>query len=258
MAHRATLSLTLLALAGVTLPAVEVSATTLAGGARAGGTFTVVDSLGGITGPGGTAGNLTVSLGQAPRIFLKSRPKVFNSRHSVAAGSVLTQTVVATDGDNDPISLSVVTQPKLGVLSFAANGQFTYTANADVGGVDTFTVQGFDGVATSDTATITVTIAANQSLTRALIPGLEAPYQNLKAGTPVTVAVIGGKPPYTFTTTNGSAKPIAPFRFLDVDGDGQLDTGAIGQLIPQASSSAISPCILTRVRPSSCRARGSS
>ncbi len=67
--------------------------------------------------------------------------------------------VLANDGDidNDPISISGVTQPIHGTVTFTISNVF-YTPNQNYNGVDTFTYTIIDGYGGMDTATVTVTI----------------------------------------------------------------------------------------------------
>jgi len=71
-------------------------------------------------------------------------------------------TLSATDAEGDPLTFSVVNNPTLGTASItnAATGAYTYIPDPDAYGTDSFTFKANDGSADSNTATVTVTIAA--------------------------------------------------------------------------------------------------
>ena len=71
--------------------------------------------------------------------------------------------VLANDGDPDsPVVLGaqLVNGPAKGTLLLNADGSFTYTPSADVSGTDAFTYRAVSGAITTNTATVTITIAA--------------------------------------------------------------------------------------------------
>ncbi|MDN5864112.1 MAG: Ig-like domain-containing protein, partial [Gammaproteobacteria bacterium] len=74
-------------------------------------------------------------------------------------------TLVATDPDGDPLTFSIVAQPEHGgvTLDDASTGAYTYTPDTNYSGSDSFTFKASDGVADSNTATISITVnsAAN-------------------------------------------------------------------------------------------------
>ncbi len=72
----------------------------------------------------------------------------------LAAPSVMLNDV---DPDGDEITAALLSTTTNGVLTFAADGTFTYAPMTNVHGVDTFTYTVSDGT-TSDTATVTLTI----------------------------------------------------------------------------------------------------
>jgi hypothetical protein len=67
--------------------------------------------------------------------------------------------VLANDSDIDLDSLTanVVVGPLAGTLSLQFDGSFSYVPNANFNGVDSFTYRARDGLADSDTATVTIT-----------------------------------------------------------------------------------------------------
>lgn len=67
-----------------------------------------------------------------------------------------------TDPDSNPLSIveTSVTSQAGRTVTLASNGQFSYTASEDLIGFDTFTYTLSDGNGLTDTATVTITIAA--------------------------------------------------------------------------------------------------
>ncbi len=66
-------------------------------------------------------------------------------------------TLTASDEDGDPLTYSVLTLPTNGTLSGIAPN-LTYTPNPDFFGPDSFTFQVNDGLANSNTATVSITV----------------------------------------------------------------------------------------------------
>ena len=67
-----------------------------------------------------------------------------------------------SDGDNDPITPIIVTQPAHGVLTLTGtplDGSFSFQPAANYNGPDSFTYKVNDGTADSNTVTVTLTIA---------------------------------------------------------------------------------------------------
>ena len=87
-------------------------------------------------------------------------PVASNGAASVVAGSSTTGALSASDIDNVSLTYSLVTNGSKGtaVVTNAATGAFSYTANADASGSDSFTFKASDGQVSSNVATITVTI----------------------------------------------------------------------------------------------------
>ena len=76
--------------------------------------------------------------------------------------SVSAPGVLANDGDGDNPTLTAVqvTGPANGSLTLNADGSFIYTPNADFLGSDSFTYRAFDGTASSEVATVSITVNA--------------------------------------------------------------------------------------------------
>ncbi|WP_162276021.1 Ig-like domain-containing protein, partial [Roseimaritima ulvae] len=62
------------------------------------------------------------------------------------------------DNDGDTLTAVLVAGPSDGTLSLQPNGGFTYTPDAGFAGTDTFTYQADDGLAVSNTATVSITV----------------------------------------------------------------------------------------------------
>ena len=69
-----------------------------------------------------------------------------------------------TDGDGDLLMAFVLTEPSHGTLTLNAEGDFTYTPTAGYSGPDSFTYVIDDGSATSNVATVTITVLAADEL----------------------------------------------------------------------------------------------
>ena len=72
-----------------------------------------------------------------------------------AASGVLANDV---DPDGDALTATVVDQGANGSATLASDGSFTYTPNTDFSGIDLFTYTASDSVATSNVATVTITV----------------------------------------------------------------------------------------------------
>lgn len=64
-----------------------------------------------------------------------------------------------TDAENDPLSVDSFTQGAHGGLTLNADGTFTYAPDENYYGTDEFTYTATDGLKTSSTATVTITVA---------------------------------------------------------------------------------------------------
>ena len=100
----------------------------------------------------------TVSLTVSPT---NDPPVAANDAYSVTAGQTLNvgaPGVLSNDSDIDGDALSAVNPSTLAGLTLNANGGFSYAATT--AGEVSFTYQASDGSATSDPATVTITVAA--------------------------------------------------------------------------------------------------
>jgi VCBS repeat-containing protein len=87
-------------------------------------------------------------------------PQVADAGISTNINTPLVNSVstLAFDGDGDPLTFAVVTQPAHGTLSLSADGNFTYTPTAGFFGTDSFTYRANDGLVNSNTAKLTITV----------------------------------------------------------------------------------------------------
>ncbi|TKB78981.1 MAG: hypothetical protein E8D42_06100 [Nitrospira sp.] len=78
------------------------------------------------------------------------------------ANALLNGNVLTNDRDPEgkPLTAALVTGPTKGTLTFNTNGTFTYRPNTGVIGTDSFTYRASDGTATSNLATVTITVTA--------------------------------------------------------------------------------------------------
>ncbi len=80
-----------------------------------------------------------------------------DTRLTIAAPGVIGNDV---DEDGEALQASLVTGPAHGTLSLGATGGFVYTPAAKFNGFDSFTYRVSDGIANSNTATVTIVIDA--------------------------------------------------------------------------------------------------
>jgi Ca2+-binding RTX toxin-like protein len=113
--------------------------------------------------------NVTISDGTASIIRAVTQPVTAVNDAAVAANgtasgnedTVITGTVSANDVDSEALTYAVVTGPANGTLTLnAATGAYSYTPNANYNGSDSFTFSASDGSASSNVATVALTIAA--------------------------------------------------------------------------------------------------
>jgi hypothetical protein len=99
---------------------------------------------------------------------------------AVAAHKSKAVTIVCTDADTDALTVSKATDPAHGTAT--ADGA-TYTPTGDYAGPDAYTVKANDGVADSDPATITLTVAANAAPTCQPLGALTTGHDTAKSAT---------------------------------------------------------------------------
>ena len=106
----------------------------------------------------------TVTITVAPPAPVNQPPQAVNDAYSTTAGVPLQVNAPGvlgndSDPDNDGLTAVLVSGPANGQLNLSANGAFTYSPNPGFSGVDSFTYQAFDGELSSNTATVTITVA---------------------------------------------------------------------------------------------------
>ena len=62
------------------------------------------------------------------------------------------------DPDGDGLEALAVSEPAAGTLNLQSDGSFTYVPNANFNGQDTFSYQANDGISSSDTVTVEITV----------------------------------------------------------------------------------------------------
>ncbi len=89
-------------------------------------------------------------------------PVAVNDSVTTSEDNPLVVNVLANDSDPDGQSLvpTVLTQPSHGTATVNANGTISYTPSANYNGLDSFTYRVSDGAATSNTATVSLTVTA--------------------------------------------------------------------------------------------------
>jgi VCBS repeat-containing protein len=122
------------------------------------------DSFTYTTTDGNTTSNVaTVTIGLTA---VNDPPTAGDDAYGVAEDGTLNVSVgsgvLTNDGDvdTDPLSAVIGTGPSHGALTLNTDGSFTYTPTANYNGTDTFTYRTTDGTATSNLATVTITITA--------------------------------------------------------------------------------------------------
>jgi VCBS repeat-containing protein len=181
-------------------------------------------------------------------------PVVVNSSYSTSEATTLNINGIgvltgATDVDHLPLTASVVSNPSHGTLTLNPSGSFTYVPNATFTGTDSFTFQANDGQATSNTATVTLTVAPvdhapvaqadsystneGQTLTTTASNGVLA--NDTDNGTNPLTAVLVGNPTHGSLTLNANGSftyiPTTGYSGTDSfsykDSDGQFDSNVV-------------------------------
>jgi VCBS repeat-containing protein len=116
--------------------------------------FTFTASTGGLTSNTATV-SLTVN---------ETAPVANDNNYAVNEGQALTVAPTdgvlsnATDAETDALSARVVTQPGHGAVAMNSSGGFVYTPDQGFYGDDSFTYQASDGLNSSNTATVSITV----------------------------------------------------------------------------------------------------
>lgn len=182
--------------------------------------------------------------------FVNMPPLAVNDSYSTNEDTPLVVSapgLLGNDTDVDPQTLTavLVTGPSNGSLSLNADGSFTYTANANFNGVDSFTYRANDGTANSNIATVQIAVnpandapvAANDSYAIAEDSVLTVPAAGVLAddtdvdGDSLTALLVAG-PTYGTLTLNANGSfvytPSADFNGADsftyVANDGSVNS----------------------------------
>ena len=94
-----------------------------------------------------------------------------------------------TDANGDALTAVLVANPSHGTVTLNNNGSFTYTPTTGYAGADSFTYQASDGKATSNTATVSITVNDPPTTTTPLV-AIDHSYTTTK-DTTLTVAAPG-------------------------------------------------------------------
>ena len=164
-----------------------------------------------ITNPDGQTSSLVAALtvnNTPPVATADLYSTAFNTPLTVAAPGVLANDA---DANGDALTAMVVDSPAHGSVTLSSNGSFLYTPTTAYVGVDTWTYQASDGVATSGFATVTISVGVNTA------PGITAPsVQSLidggsgaaTAALPFTVSDLEGAP-VVVTASSSNAAVVA-------------------------------------------------
>jgi VCBS repeat-containing protein len=142
-----------------------------------------------------TSAPATVSITVSP---VNDAPVATGAAATVTAGQPFSGSVSATDVDGDTLTYATVSGPSHGTLTLNPDGTYTYTADAAYVGSDSFTFQASDGVASSNIATVSLTVQAPTAVSGTVTSALTGlPI----AGATVTVYKDTDNTPLASTTT---------------------------------------------------------
>lgn len=85
-------------------------------------------------------------------------PVAVSADLTTQADIAIVDRLAATDANGDVITYAIADQPSLGTVTIESDGQFTYTPNATVTGMDSFSFTASDAANASSTATVNITI----------------------------------------------------------------------------------------------------
>ncbi len=109
------------------------------------------------------------------------KPVASSGSKTTFINTPLSDQVTATDADNDPLTYSVVAEPKNGSLNIQPDGRYTYIPNSGYTGTDIFSFKANDGLADSDAAKVSITV------TPVPVTGVTLSETALTLSTPTTV-----------------------------------------------------------------------
>jgi VCBS repeat-containing protein len=112
---------------------------------------------------------------------------------TLAEGSALAGSVIASDLNGDPLTYTLLTAPQHGTVTFHADGTFTYTPTGGFSGADTFTFKASDGSHDSNAGTVSLLVTPVNHAPTAADEGLAAPENTILNGS-VTATDVNGDP----------------------------------------------------------------
>ncbi len=106
-----------------------------------------------------TSDSATITITITP---VNDAPVADNDSYSIGEDSTLTGNVLSNDvdADGDTVIATVLTGPAHGTLTLNPDGSFLYAPTTNYNGVDSFTYRASDGLATSNTALVTIVVTA--------------------------------------------------------------------------------------------------
>jgi hypothetical protein len=180
--------------------------------------FTVTDTPDGGDG-GGTDGGTDGGTGDS-----NTAPFADNDTATAGTGGVARLSVLDNDWDADGDSLAIVgtTNPANGRITVNSDGTVTYTANDSFTGTDKFTYRVGDGVATSNWATVTVTVPPNDGGGDPQVGERPGP-ENTGPSDPSLLRASGNVTVTSNWSGGGSGTVADPFIVENLDIDGSLN-----------------------------------
>jgi hypothetical protein len=152
-----------------------------------------------------------------------SPPVANNQAVNVVKNTATPITLTATDADNNPLTYTIVTQPAHGTLSPTTPGgpSRTYTPTTDYVGPDSFTFKANDGTVDSNTATVSITVAAQAQGGYNYAPGLVLTGSNSQDANSPSLSQFSLASWFKTTTNFGSDAYIANKGGVGSDSAGQ-------------------------------------
>jgi Ca2+-binding RTX toxin-like protein len=137
-------------------------------------------------------------------------PVASNDSYTTKEGKMLTVSAAAgvlandSDADGDPLHAALISSPAHGNVTFNSDGSFVYKPLAHYNGADSFTYKAFDGNASSDVTTVSITVSAATGNGDFMAPTFELAAFGTNAG-------------------GWSSDNTYPRTLADVNGDGMAD-----------------------------------
>ena len=186
-------------------------------------------------------------------VAANSPPEASNDNGTTRVNTTLPISLFASDADDDPLTISIVTGPTHGSLTSCADGSCTYTPNAGYTGPDSFTWKANDGFEDSNTATFSITVEPNtppeaSDQTRTTVEGLpvaivleaiDADALTYAIYSPAHGTLTGTAPHLTYTPGAGYTGPDSfTWRANDGQADSNLATFSL-TIVPDGPPDAV-------------------